>query len=61
MGFVQGAVTLLNRTNCLNTSGCQIPELSIRNSDGEWGCGTVEATEYEVEMLAVIGASVGEP
>ena len=35
MGFIQGAVTMLNRTNHINAEGCRIPEVHIRNSNGE--------------------------
>ena len=36
MGFAQGAVALLNRTNHINAEGCRIPEVNIRNSNGVW-------------------------
>ncbi len=35
MGFMQGAVALLNRSNHINTEGCRIPEVNIRNSSGK--------------------------
>ena len=34
MGFVEGAATLLSRSNHINTEGCRIPEVAIRNSTG---------------------------
>ena len=38
MGFSQGTVALLNRTNHINAEGCRIPEVNIRNSNGGCGC-----------------------
>ena len=34
MGFIQGAVALLGRTNHISTEGCRIPEVNIWNSNG---------------------------
>ena len=38
-GFLQGIIPLLERTTRINTEGCRIPELIMRNNDGEcWEC-----------------------
>lgn len=34
-GFLQGIIPLLNRTTRINTEGCRIPELVMRNNDGK--------------------------
>ncbi len=37
MGFMEGAVALVNRSNHINTEGCRIPEVCVRNSSGMFG------------------------
>lgn len=38
-GFLQGIIPLLERITRINTKGCRIPELIMRNNDGEcWEC-----------------------
>ena len=34
-GFLPGIEPFISRTTRINTEGCRIPELSMRNNDGE--------------------------
>ena len=36
VGFMEGAMALLNRTHHTKTEGCRIPEINLMDSNGQW-------------------------
>jgi ankyrin repeat protein len=60
IGFIEGVATLLGRTNHINAEACRIPELNIRNSQGQTplhlaaGCGSTDVMKQLVKVKADI-------